>query len=191
VIGLASAPRAMLLVSFLLAIPGWWLDTAYGVTTVLKYLPAFTLGAMTFTANWKPGRRSAYLSLAGFAAMTLATAATPFLLKTTPDPFDQDIWGLVWMLPLLPYVAHSLTTRSSKLDRHFGNLSFPLYLIHYAVIAMATQAWGYGLPVKLGAVVVSVVLALIAYWLIDRPIDRIRVRVTEGPRRVLKEQKAI
>lgn len=179
---LTAAPWRTLAASLVIAVVGVWLDLRYEVTTVLKYLPAFLLGAMTFTAAWKPSLRTAHLSLAGFILFTVGTMATPFFLKTTPDPFDQDIWGFFWMLPLLPYVAHSLTVRSTPLDRDLGNLSYPLYLIHYAVIALATQNFGYGMPVKLGAVALSCALALAVYYFVDRPIDRVRVAVTEGKR---------
>jgi len=84
------------------------------------------------------------------------------------------------MLPLLPYVAHSLTIRSSKLDRHFGNLSYPLYLVHFATIAVITGAFGHGMPVKLGAIALACVLTLALYVIVDRRVDRWRVRVTES-----------
>ena len=179
---LGRRPVLMLLASLALAVGGWWLDVRYGITTIAKYLPAFLLGSMTYVTAWKPSVRSANISLALFIAFTALTALTPFLSKKAPDPFDQDIWDFLWMLPLLPYVAHSLTIKSSRLDRDFGNLSFPLYLIHFATITILTKAFGSGLVVKAGAITLACALAVLVYVLFDRPMDRLRVKVTEGPR---------
>lgn len=176
---LPRAPLPTILASFAVAVVGWWLDNTYEITTVLKFLPAFVLGSLTFTAAWRPGRRTAWLSAGAFLAFTVVTTMTPFMLKTTPDPFDQDIWALLWMIPLLPYIAHSLTVRSTRLDRDLGNLSFPLYLVHYATIAVLTGSMGVTMLSKGLGVLVSCVLAVAIYVLIDRPIDAWRVKVTE------------
>jgi peptidoglycan/LPS O-acetylase OafA/YrhL len=169
-----------MLLSLLLAGLGFYVDDTYGVLTAAKYLPVFVLGALTSVKAWKPGPRTAAWSLGAFVLMTGVTAATPFLTKQGKQPFDHDIWGFLWMLPLLPWVAHSLTIRSSRMDRHFGNLSYPLYLIHYWVIVLAAGAFGGGTLVKLGGVVCAAVLAVAVYVLVDRPVDRWRVRLTES-----------
>ena len=58
------------------------------------------------------------------------------------------------MIPLLPYVARSLTVKSSKLDRHLGNLSYPLYLVHLPLIWFVRAHWGESVPIKLFSVAV-------------------------------------
>jgi len=177
----ARSPILVLLTCVPLGAAGWWFDSQFHVATVAKYLPAFVLGTLTYARSWKPGPRMAYGSLAAFAGFTLVTAATPFLLSTNRDarPFDQDIWGLLWMMPLLPYVAHSLTVRSSRLDRHMGNLSYPLYLIHFPTIAILGATLGHSLGAKMIAVAASFLISIAVYAWIDRPIDAMRVRVTE------------
>jgi peptidoglycan/LPS O-acetylase OafA/YrhL len=177
----ARAPIPVLLACIPIGVAGWWLDDQHHMATVAKYLPAFVLGTLTYARGWKPGPRLAYGSLAAFASFTLLTAATPYLLSTNRDerPFDQDIWALVWMLPLLPYVAHSLTVRSSKLDRHMGNLSYPLYLIHFPTIAVLGATLGHSLGAKAIAVAASFAISIAVYAWLDRPIDAARVRVTE------------
>jgi peptidoglycan/LPS O-acetylase OafA/YrhL len=179
--------------AFIASAPGWastvlalgvgalgcWLGAHYGLITVLKYLPAFAFGSMTYAKAWKPSLKASHLSLLAFAAMTVFTAFTPFLDKRKLAPFDEDIWSFFWMLPLLPYVARSLTVRSTKLDRHLGNLSYPLYLTHFATIAVLHTRFGDAATVKLLAIGLSCVVALCAYVLLDRPIDHWRVQLTE------------
>lgn len=162
-----------------LAVLGWWLDNRYGVTTLAKYLPAFLIGVLIQRHAWTPSERIANLSLLGFGAMTAITAFTPFITKIGTDPFDQDIWAVAWMAPLVPYVARSLTVRGGRMDRDFGNWSFPLYLVHFPIIAYATAHYGQAMPVKIAAAGVACLLALAIYYAVDRPIDAWRVRLTE------------
>lgn len=155
---------------------GYFIDQSFGILTVAKFMPIFALGAATCRHNWRPSQRMAFLSLGAFVVATGLTALTPFLLKGAghANPFDADIYNFLWMLPLLPYVAFSLTTKSSKLDRHLGNLSYPLYLVHAPTFALLAG----GKVMEIG---VALLLAVGLYVLFDRPADRWRVRLTEGP----------
>jgi peptidoglycan/LPS O-acetylase OafA/YrhL len=181
VMGLALrlSARWMLAAAVVVSVIGFWLQAQFGVVTAAKYAPAFVLGVVTFTGRWRPDARTANLSLTAFLAISLFTAFTPFFDKRVPDPFDRDIYGLFWLLPLLPWVARSLTIRSSRLDRHLGNLSYPLYLVHWPVIALILPHVGHGLPARLAAAGAAAALAVALYVLVGRPIDAWRVRVTE------------
>lgn len=176
------APGVALLASLIVMVFGWWLKYRFGISTVATYLPVFVLGILTYSRSWRPSQRTSTISLVAFGLFCVLTYFTPFFSKKTPDPFDQDIWAMIWMLPLLPYAAHSLTIRSSRLDRHFGNLSYPLYLVHYPIINVMVNRFGENIPIKLAAATVAVVIAILFYLLVDRPVDRVRVRVTEGAR---------
>jgi peptidoglycan/LPS O-acetylase OafA/YrhL len=171
---------SLVALSLVVAAIGLWAASTYSLWTIARFLPPFLLGALTASLKWRPGRTAASCSLIGFLVFSLITAMSPFLSKATPDPFDHDIWGFVWMLPLLPYVAHSLTLKSSRLDRHLGNLSYPLYLVHYPLIALATAHFGGSWTTKLAAVSVAFTVALLIYVIVDRPLDRWRVRLTES-----------
>jgi peptidoglycan/LPS O-acetylase OafA/YrhL len=168
-----------LLVALVVGVVGCWIAWALQLGLVAKYLPVFVMGALTFSRSWTPSRRAAGCSLAAFVAATALTGFTPFLFKSDGPPFDEDIYGFFWMLPLIPYVAHSLGQPSSRLDRHLGNLSFPLYLVHFPIIALAHAHFGYTTAVKLAAGAISAIAALLIYIAVDRPIDRLRVRLTE------------
>jgi peptidoglycan/LPS O-acetylase OafA/YrhL len=179
--GLLATHRKWLIVAGtgLATLLGCWIEARFHVLTVAKYLPAFLLGVSTFTEAWKPSQRTALWSLAGFLAVTAITALTPFIDKTRAKPFDQDIWSFLWLLPLVPYVARSLSVRAGALDRDLGNLSFPLYLVHYPIIASAAASFGQSGPVKAAAVGLSLLIAVAVYLGADRPIDAWRIRLTE------------
>ena len=67
-------------------------------------------------------------------------------------------------------------TKNSKTDRLIGELSYPLYIIHYPVLF---YLWGIGIkPVYLGIICFSItlVLSVIIHYLVEKPIDKIRQR---------------
>ena len=83
------------------------------------------------------------------------------------------------------YIAFATTvpfqfflTRKSRLDQKIGEYSYPIYVFHFAIAAVATQHvtedWR-------GEVVLAATLALSALYLtfIDRPVQRLRARIAE------------
>jgi peptidoglycan/LPS O-acetylase OafA/YrhL len=187
--GLFRSPRAALAASFAAGLGGWLLYYATvgffhrsgGIVTAFQYLPCFALGALTYRLDWRPSERVAVASLGAFAAFTALTCFTPFMDARQTQPFNHDLYGFLWMLPLIPYVARSLAVKSGKLDRHLGNLSYPLYLVHYTLIHAAVVHFGNHPLIKAAAAVLAAVTALAIYWWVDRPVDRWRVRTTERP----------
>lgn len=161
-----------------LTLTGVALVASTGIVTVFQYLPAFAIGIGISLVNWNPERKTAYASLAAFAALSLAFVAIPqtriMLDSSLPNPIDHDLFAFIWMLPLIPYVAHSLAATSGEGDRHLGNLSYPLYLVHYPIIQLSNQALGPGLQAKIAALACSMVVALLLYWFFDRWTDRYR-----------------
>lgn len=167
-------------------IAGWAAYLSYGVMTVAQYLPPFILGMVTYLARWQPSRRTAHLSLAAFLVFTVGAALFPFtsmfFVKDEPDPFHKDLFGFLWMLPALPYIAHSLTLPSGKFDRRLGDLSYPLYLIHMPIIVAMQGAFGDAPSIKVVTITIALAAAVGAYFLADRPLDALRQRIFE-PRR--------
>lgn len=153
---------------------GWAFFMWSGVVTALQYLPAFVLGALAQQQAWKPSDRLALGSLAAFGAVSALACLTPFIDKEAADPFDRDVFAFLWMLPLLPYVVASLRVKSSQFDRHVGNVSYPLYLVHFPLIVILTPLVG-----KLGAAGLAIAVAVALYAAVDRPLDAWRVRLTE------------
>lgn len=171
-------PRLTFCASIPLALLGSWLDMSHHVLTVAKFLPVFLLGALTYQARYTPSAGLATGSLAAFCLLTVATALTPFLLKSEPDPFDRDLWAMVWALPLLPYVARSLTIRSGSIDRALGDITYPLYLFHPLVIFLMGGQADMGAAEKASVAGLSFLLALALWMAFDRHSERVRRMVT-------------
>lgn len=176
-------PRAASLLGLVGAtLVGWILYERFRIVTLAVYLPAFAAGIVISATNFDPGRRAAAISLAAFALTSAAILCLPMtrLLVVDPPRVDPaEALSFFWMLPLTPYIAHSLARGSGPLDRHLGNLSFPLYLAHVPVIALMEQHFGHGLVVKGLAVALALAVALGLYVFVDRPIDAARVRLLE------------
>src|SRR6185503_16357418 len=80
------------------------------------------------------------LAAAGLIVVTL-------LLATVTDSWLTRVlfYGFVaWALPL----AFQLT-RTSRVDRYLGELSYPIYLVHLLVISVALYSGWHGLPLAL------------------------------------------
>jgi len=160
----------------LLAIPcaiAWWVDYRFGVRTVFLFAPAFAAGMLIYRYRAKPLLVPPWVSLAAFGMLTGVIYAVPALrgnlFKSQPDLLHVDVFAMLWLTPLLPYVAGSLRLKSSPLDRHVGNLAYPLYLVHFPIL----HALGLTSPVeKLLASALAFGVALLLYVLVDVPIEK-------------------
>jgi peptidoglycan/LPS O-acetylase OafA/YrhL len=163
-----------------LAVLGWWVKARYGIVTVFMYLPVFAVGSLVAETGWRPDRNGALASLAGFILTTVLILLIPstavFLNKEKPHPLDDGLFGMLWMLPLLPYVAASLWSRSGPRDRDIGNWSYPLYLVHYPLIAFVVA---HGQTKWIG-VALAPLVALALYYGPDRLFERLRRAFIRG-----------
>ncbi len=90
--------------------------------------------------------------------------------------------GLYAGLAVGSYPLFKLTA-SWKWDRRVGELSYPVYLVHLAVLwAVKWTAARWGLEWSSGVVLaISLGLAVVLYLLVDRPCDLFRRRFAERP----------
>ena len=174
-----TEPQAFPALTGIAALCGWLLYWRTGVVEIFQYLPAFAAGMLIRRHAWDPGRRVALVSLAAFVLLTLALFLSdeglPYLLKDRPHLVNRDLFAFAWMIPLLPYLAHALAQPSGALDRHLGNLSYPLYISHPAVMTLFTVLTPHKtLTLKLAclAAILSATVALYAF--VDRPCERAR-----------------
>jgi peptidoglycan/LPS O-acetylase OafA/YrhL len=95
------------------------------------------------------------------------------------------VLSFVLVMLALPTLANSVQIRSDKKDKFWGELSFMIYLSHWVLIRP------YGLLTRDASFVLHLVyfvlyliftlcLGLIVYWLVDRPMERLRHRWVNG-----------
>ncbi|MCI5045370.1 MAG: acyltransferase [Aquisalinus sp.] len=162
---------------------GWFLQIELGIWTVLSYLPVFAAGMILARMDYLPSSRTAILSALTFIAVGILAALLPltenYLIKDVVTPFPEDWFGMLWALTLLPFIAWNVRQDSPPIDRHLGNISYTLYLVHWPVILIAqtylaghfSQVW------KLAAIMVSFALAVLIYLAYDMPLERKRRQV--------------
>jgi peptidoglycan/LPS O-acetylase OafA/YrhL len=115
-----------------------------------------------------PAGLSAALAGAGLAGIVVAALGYD---DGTPDP------GLAAALPVLATVLVLAGRGDAVLGRAplrwLGRISYGLYLWHWPVLMIATEASGpLAGPTRAGLVLLSVVLAMLTYALVESPIRR-------------------
>ena len=83
-----------------------------------------------------------------------------------------------WQLALITLTVPSLfsATKTNRIDRVIGEMSFPMYMFHFPVLSICRSYHiGEG-NIGLGnaAAIGSLFCGIVVFWLIDRPIDRWR-----------------
>lgn len=134
--------------------PNWWSAGAYPqVSRVVRWIARVL---------WLDGSDSAY---PGWSALA-PTIGAALVIAAGP----QARWNRAW-LSLKPAVW-------------IGLISYPLYLWHWPILSFLeiTEQGAVSRPIKVAAIVLSIVLAAITYVLVERPIRR-ALRVP-APRRI-------
>lgn len=112
------------------------------------------------------------------AGCALTVITLGFAISYYALPIDEMAKRLFFLLILffsLP-LMFSLT-KDVKLDKAIGDLSYPVYLCHFVVIELLAYWWGTTAMTQwqmAGAILASVGLAWIIFFLIERPGERFR-----------------
>lgn len=146
----------------------------------LQFAPYFLLGIGLYLT--RRGHEAGRLTLAFGAALSFIHAAwftgpslEEFTLKSCAAMLLLGLFVLC--IPALARVRLSLA--QARIDRRLGDLSYALYLNHYAVLvafsaltpeASLVAAW----PVLLAA---AVAVSAVMQWLVERPLARLRDRL--------------
>ncbi|MEZ5774487.1 MAG: acyltransferase [Hyphomicrobiaceae bacterium] len=170
-----------MLAAIALAVPGWWLILRHDVTTVLAFLPSFAAGILLWRSDWRPGWRTAMLSVAVFLGIGGLVWLQPdwrgLMLKDVETTLHEDLFGIAWMLALVPFIAYNVHRPSSRLDQHLGNYSYALYITHWPVIWLSRRLIagdGAGLDRRVLTVAAILAVSVAFYVIVDRNCERLR-----------------
>lgn len=175
---------------------GLVLGGRYDVQTALIYLPLFLSGAALHLFDLRADGRMALLSMCTFlivgVAAVLLPVFRPYVIYGSGSTFADNNFAIVWGLLLLPFVAYNVRRASNRTDRHLGNLSYVLYLVHFPMTGIASALLGRAMttwekPVYFVAVFA---VSLLIYFLIDAPFETWRHRMLEHVQKTLSFRKA-
>lgn len=178
--------RGLLVVAVICVPFGWWLVSGFRIWTVFQYLPLFLAGFLIWRQNLRPGGWLAILSVGLFVVagvVLFQIDATRGAVLAAPLPkVHGHLTQMLWALLLVPFVAWNVRQPSGQQDRTLGDLSYSLYLVHYPIIeAFKTFTHGdLGTELKLAIIAVSAVVALLFWYVIDRPIEAWRARLFQS-----------
>ncbi|TLP71330.1 acyltransferase [Pseudomonas nitroreducens] len=122
-------------------------------------------GALAYHLSKSEVEPHYFLSLAALVLLSFAQTAMPF-------------WHLLFFSMAVPALFRY--TANNKLDRVIGELSYPVYIVHYPVLILLKKLSGDGvlLPyqLSLGTVVAisSIAIGLCVYYLIERKVSTFR-----------------
>ena len=178
----------LLLASFALRLALWQFAGLYGGPWSYRFFPAelmfFLLGALAYHAyaGWtdtgspQPGQAAAWQRF-WLRGLLAALAAAAVLISRSGQPFSPGhvIAPLVTALAFLALPMLFLKTRKMRTDHLLGELSYPVYIVHFLIIWMVGQE---SYPAGAGQFVLVAALTLLAayglYRYVDLPIDRWR-----------------
>jgi peptidoglycan/LPS O-acetylase OafA/YrhL len=148
------------------------LELAFFILGMLSY--RFRYGSSSLLPRFGDGKRFLILMLLTFGAHPAVVALAVFGLPAGVYIFVYII-ALIVTLPTCMRIASA-----SRFDRNLGELSFPIYLVHWSVIEALNVWLGVGGGVIIGtgrtilALVVSVLVSFLLIRVIEAPIERFR-----------------
>ncbi|MEO0566853.1 MAG: acyltransferase [Pseudomonadota bacterium] len=176
-----STTKGLLLVILgLLWAVGIFLGWRFGVETALVYLPLFLAGAAVYLYDITPSGTAARLSLGFFILAGFVVAAIPvlrpFVIYGHETHFPDLLFSMAWGLLLVPFIAVNVRQHSSLTDRHLGNMSYVIYLVHFPIIKIAGEILGRDMTdaEKIPFFVVVLLVSWLIYILLDVHFERWR-----------------
>jgi peptidoglycan/LPS O-acetylase OafA/YrhL len=159
--------------------------STYGVWTCLIYFPVFACGILLYKLKKPISARLGIASLVAYLAVGILLYLIPLTRGTLvgyyePRP-EADLLYMVWTLSLVPFIGWNISARSTSFDRHLGNLSFPLYLVHVFIFHLTRPAFGASTPLfKLSSIAAALIATIAIYVIIDLPLEALRKRLRKS-----------
>ena len=105
-----------------------------------------------------------------------------------PVQFFPGVYvAVVFCAPLFLTLFPLTQSKFKSVDDWIGGLSYPTYLCHFLIAGLVFMFFGpMSRSYELGAIVTiaSLILSCVLYFVIDRPIERLRSRIRSGVRHV-------
>ncbi len=152
--------------------------------SLLVYLPFFLVGVAISetklkTPNWMYWTLTIAIPVLMIVLWAIPESSASILESGTVFLFGTNVTRAVDVLIALlavPFVAHNVKVPETRSGFHAGNLSFPLYLVHWILLGPYVIWYGQlrmieRLPYFFGYLCLSVLVSLVIYGLVDRPID--------------------
>ena len=81
------------------------------------------------------------------------------------------------LLLLFPFAIPYLfdLTKNNKIDRLIGNLSYPIYIVHYSVLKFCWDSGFSQVNIGLFVLIVSILIGVAIHFLIEKPIEKYRI----------------
>jgi peptidoglycan/LPS O-acetylase OafA/YrhL len=152
----------------------------YGDPWSYRFFPSeiavFLVGALAYRIY--SSRRSGVdrALVATFVAAIVCVGAALLVNRWHGITRVASVCFLLTTFGLLPFLFR--TTKHWMVDRHLGELSYPIYVCHLLVIWLldALAVFATGLSRGVAIVAVTIVVSCMLYWWVDRPIDDWRQR---------------
>ncbi|GAA5511077.1 acyltransferase [Novipirellula caenicola] len=155
--------------------------------SLLTYALMFMIGILISHLDWQASSvvycASITLILALFVGVLIYPESRSSLLSEGAIIMGgHDLtraFNVAMALITVPFVSLNVRVKETSMGYHAGNLSYPIYLIHWVLLGPYI-AWYGGLPGRerlpyfIGYLALSFIVSLAIYALIDRPIDRLR-----------------
>ncbi len=152
-----------------------------------NYLVFFLIGVASADQSWKPSRRLALLSAGAFfifVAGHIAFPETPGLLFRgirIEGNVLNSLYDVIIAIMAAPLAIATCNIKSSKLDRHSGNLSYVLYLNHWIGAFVLATLFGHlsaleRLPYITATWIAVFAASILIYFAVDRPSELLRRR---------------
>lgn len=152
--------------------------------SLLVYLPFFVVGVTISELKWSSSewllQTSILIAATVFVGLLLnAESRNSILTSGRVEMLGHNMTRFIdvlFAILAIPFVSVNVRIKDNKLGAHAGNLSYPLYLVHWIVLGPYVSLYGHlamrdRLPYFVVYLAVSLVVTLLIYLLVDRPFD--------------------
>ena len=177
--------RVLTWLFFLMMAISFYLCAGYNTYWINNSLPTylyfFVLGMIIFFRKIQFSARTEKICLAVLAILIVLQYIVPYSqvhYKEIGSMYYVTL-SLVLVLLVVPTLANSVRIHSDKRDKFWGELSFLTYLAHWVLIrpyGALSQNVSSAMHVlyTILYLLFTMGLALVIYWLVDRPMERLR-----------------